>query len=220
MYTAPLETSNEAAGYHIVSEEIYRSREQIMLVGSAAGRIVAGTVLGKTRVGDITAAAKSGGNTGDATISAVTAKKGAKSGVYHVEFTAATKFDVIDPEGFKVKSGSTGTAYNDDLGFTITAGATPMVAGDAFDITVELVDGAYGPLDLTAAGGLEEASGILWEGRVIALDEADAPVPVRAVANVRETEVNADLLVWPEGFTADQQAAAVAQLAARHIILR
>lgn len=220
MYTAPLETSNEGAGYHIVSEEIYRSREQIMLVGSAAGRIAAGTVLGKKRVGTIGAAAKSGGNTGNATISAVTAKKGSKSGVYRVEFTAATKFDVIDPEGFKVKSGSTGAAYSDDLGFTITAGGTPMVAGDAFDITVELIDGEYAPLDLTAAGGLEEASGVLWEGRLIALDDEEDPVPVRAVANVRETEVHADLLVWPEGFTAEQKAEAVAQLAARHIILR
>lgn len=220
MYTAPLETTNETAGYHIVSEEIYRSREQITLLGSAAGRIPAGTILGKIRVGEINAAAKSGGNTGNATISAVTAKKGAKAGLYRVEFTAATKFDVSDPEGYQVKSGTTGVAYSDDLGFTITAGVTPMVAGDAFDITVELTDGAYGPLDLTAGNGLEEARGVLWEGREVVLDEDDDPVPVRAVANVRETEVHAGHIVWPAGITADQQAAAVAQLDARNITLR
>lgn len=220
MYTAPLTTSLEGAGYHIVSEEIYRSREQITLRGTEAGRISTGTVLGKVRVGEIAATAKSGGNTGNGTVSAVTAKKGAKAGVYHVEFTAATKFDVVDPEGFKVKSGSTGSAYSDDLGFTITAGGTAFVAGDGFDITVDLSDGPYGPVDLSAGNGLEEAVGILWEGRVIDIDGDENPVDVRAVANVRETEVHAGLIVWPEGITAEQQAAAQAQLAARHIIFR
>lgn len=220
MYEAPLSTSVEGAGYHIVSEEIYRSREQITLLGAAAGWLAAGTVLGKIRVGDVEAAAKSGGNTGNGTISAVTTKKGAKSGVYRVEFTAATKFDVIDPEGFKIKGGSTGTAYSDDIAFTITTGGTAFVAGDAFDITVELVDGSYGPLDLDAGNGLEEAAGVLWEGRTIALDESEEVIPMRAVANVRETEVHAGLLVWPDGITATQQAAATAQLAARHVILR
>lgn len=220
MYTAPLTTTLEGAGYHVVSEEIYRSREQITLVGAAAGRLPAGTVLGKVRVGDVVAAAKAGGNTGNGTVSAVTTKKGAKPGTYRVEFTAATKFDVIDPEGFKLKGGTAGTAYNDDLGFTITAGGTAFVAGDAFDISVELVDGDYGPLDLTKGNGLEEAAGVLWEGRTVALDDADAIIPLRAVANVRETEVHAGLLVWPDGITVDQQAAAQSQLAARHIILR
>lgn len=219
MYTAPLETSNEGAGYHIVSEEIYRSREQIQLL-SVVGRIAAGTVLGKVRVGSIAAAAKSGGNTGDASVSAVIAKKGTKAGIYRVEFTAATKFDVSDPEGFKIKSGTTGIAYSDDLSFTITAGGTAMVAGDAFDITVELTDGAFGPLDLTAGNGLEEAVGLLWEGRTIVADEDDEPVAVRAVANVRDTEVHGGLIVWPAGITAGQQQSAEAQLAARHIIIR
>ncbi|WP_051960435.1 head decoration protein [Devosia riboflavina] len=220
MFTAPLTTSVEGAGYHIVSEEIYRSREQIMLLGVAAGWLAAGTVLGKIRVGDINVVAKAGGNTGNGTVSAVTAKKGAKAGTYRVDFTAATKFDVVDPEGYRIKSGSTGTAYNDDLGFTITAGGNAFVAGDAFDIVVELTDGAYGPLDLTAGNGLEEAVGVLWEGRNVVLGEDEDPIPVRAVANIRETEVHAGLLVWPEGITAEQQAAAQAQLAARHVILR
>lgn len=216
MYTAPLSTSEEGAGYHIVSEEIYRSRTQMQLVGTEEGWLPAGTVLGKVNVGDIAAAAKAGGNTGDGTFGAITARSGAKAGVYRVEFTTATKFDVIDPEGYKVKSGSTGTAYGDDLGFTITAGGTAFVAGDAFDITVEFTDGAYGPLDLTAGNGLEKAAGVLWEGRNI---NADLD-PVRAVANVRETEVHGAKLVWPDGIVAADQAKATGQLADRHIIIR
>lgn len=83
-----------------------------------------------------TSAAKSGGNTGNGTMSAVTVTAPVKPGVYKLRLTAATIFDVIDPDGFQLQAGATGVAYADDLGFTLTAGGTPFVAGDGFDITV------------------------------------------------------------------------------------
>ena len=214
MVTTPREIVNYMqAGFYVVSEEIYLSREQVMLQGD--GLVVSGTVLGHIRVGDITAAAKAGGNTGDGAAPAVTPKTGAKPGVYRVDFTAATKFDVFDPEGFQIKSGTVGAAYNDDIGFTIAAGGTPFVAGDAFDITVEAVDGEYGALDFTANNGLQEASAILWESRSPAED-----APVRCVITAREAEVHDAVLTWPAGMTVQQKQTAQAQLAARHIILR
>lgn len=102
------------------------------------------TVNGARAIGDIeassdvaaVAAAKSGGNTGNGTISAVTTNLASKPGVYQVRFTAATVFSVVDPDGFTIRGGTTGVAYADDVGFTITAGGTPFVAGDGFDITV------------------------------------------------------------------------------------
>lgn len=83
------------------------------------------------------AAVAGGGNTGNGTISAVTSDPDlSKPGDYTVEFTAATAFNVYDPDGYQLKPGATGTAYSDQgIGFTITAGATAFVAGDTFTIT-------------------------------------------------------------------------------------
>ena len=61
-------------------------------VASGAGKIAIGQVMGTVISGAATAAAKSGGNTGNGTISAVTKLPDAKTGVYAVRFTAATAF--------------------------------------------------------------------------------------------------------------------------------
>ncbi len=210
-------TEGRHPGAHLVSDNDangHLSREQVIVAAGAS--LEPGTVLGKVSAATApTSAAKSGGNTGNGTMSAVTTKSGAKAGVYKVEFTAATKFDVMDPEGFKVKSGSTGTAYSDDLGFTITAGATPFVAGDGFDITVPAQGQfKFKALDLAASDGAEVAAGILY-GHARA-----ASADTRAVANVRDTVVIEGELVWPNGITVQQKANALAQLAKHHIIAR
>lgn len=115
-----------------------------LTVLSGEGVLPRGTALGKITVGAATAAAKAGGNTGDGTISAVTLAANAKRGVYSVRFTAATVFTVEDPDGFVLGiNGATGSAWADDLGFTITAGSTPFVAGDGFDITVAAGSGKW-----------------------------------------------------------------------------
>ncbi|MER8394074.1 head decoration protein [Mesorhizobium sp. M1340] len=203
-------------GAHIISEAAgatggMRSREVGTITGAA--KLLNGTVLGQVGVGAAVAAAK-GGNTGNATISAVTTGPGAKAGVYSVEFTAATKFDVIDPDGFKIKSGATGAAYADDLGFTITVGATPMVAGDGFNITVAAGTKKYKALDPAGVDGSQNASAVLF-------GEVDATAgDKKGVVNVRETEVNGGELAWPDGISAPNKAAAIAALAAKGIIVR
>lgn len=200
-------------GHYIVSEASgYRSREQAF-IASGSGALKPGAVLGKVATGTATATAKDG-NTGNATVSAVTLGAGTKAGTYSVEFTAATKFDVIDPEGFKLKSGSTGAAYADDLGFTITAGGTAMVAGDGF--TVVVVPGAakYAPFDPAGVNGSQVAAAILYEGCDATSDD------VRRTVTVRDTEVHAAVLQWAEGVTDSQKAAALANLAAHGVISR
>jgi len=120
-----------------------------------------GTVMGQIALGAATAVA-GGGNTGAGTMSAVT-RVGNKTqvGVYVVKFTAATAFDVIDPTGRKLSSGVTGSAYADDIGFTITAGSPAFVAGDVFNVTVAAGSGKYIPSVKTATDGSENPSAIL-----------------------------------------------------------
>lgn len=84
------------------------------------------------------AAGVAGTNTGNATMGTTTAGDNASIGTFTVIFTAATTFYVINPAGVRLKDGATGTAYSDQVGFTITVGATPMVAGDSFTIAVTL----------------------------------------------------------------------------------
>jgi len=68
-----------------------------------AGSLVRGTVLGKITKGAITAAAKTGGNTGTGVCGTLSLRSGSKVGVYTVRCTAAATdsgtFSVFDPDG-------------------------------------------------------------------------------------------------------------------------
>jgi len=208
-----LEQDRFQTAHYIVSEANgFRSRA-VGIVVSGAGVVKPGAVMGKVATGTATAVAKDG-NTGNATISAVTLGAGAKTGRYAVEFTAATKFDVIDPDGFKIKSGSTGAAYSDDVKFTVTAGGTAMVAGDAIYIDVALGVPNFAPFDPDGTDGRQVAAAVLYEG----CDATEADV--RRTFTVRDTEVHADVLVWREGITDAQKTAALASLAASGIVGR
>jgi peptidoglycan/LPS O-acetylase OafA/YrhL len=75
-------TEGRATAEFMISEARgFRSRDAITIV-LGQGKLAAGTVLSKLAVGAATAAAKSGGNTGNGTVSAVTVLTGAKAGVY------------------------------------------------------------------------------------------------------------------------------------------
>lgn len=170
------------------------SREAITIL-SGEGKLSAGTVLGKILYGAATAAAKSGGNTGNGTISAVTVigGSGAKTGVYKVRFTAATTWNLVDPDGFEVGAGVTGTPNANDLAFTITAGGTPFVAGDGFDITVAAGSGKYvaSPNALTAGKeGAEIACAVL------AYETDATSADATAVAITNDAEVKTPMLVY------------------------
>lgn len=80
------------------------------------------------------------GNTGNFTASAVTVTDPAEIGNYRIVFTAATTFNLYAPDGSFAVAGVLGTAVNAEashgLVFTLTAGATPAVAGDSATIAV------------------------------------------------------------------------------------
>jgi hypothetical protein len=124
-----------------------------------------GAVLGKITLGALTSAAKSGGNTGNGTITLdpttpilANANKGGP-GVYTVRcVTAGTNsatFRVTDPAGVVLGdfsyngSGATGS-FADRVKFTITDGSTDFVVGDGFDLTIAAGSGQYS-LSLAAA---------------------------------------------------------------------
>jgi hypothetical protein len=189
----------------------YLSRE-VLTIASGAGKLEAGTVLGKLAVGAATAAAKSGGNTGNGTISAVTVLNGAKAGVYALRFTAATTWALTDPDGFSLANGANGAANANDIGFTTTAGGTPFIAGDGFDITVAAGSGVYWPSTHAAVAnkaGIESASAILAHG----VDATSAAVDAVCITN--DAEVKEPMLLFDASVDDDtKRAAKIAQLRA------
>lgn len=215
-------TENRGSAGYLVSEEGMRSRDQITVKQQtySAGVYVTqgGTVL--SIYGPSTGApvyAATGGNTGNFTCSAVVEGAGALVGAYKVEFFAATKYNVFDPNGALVGEGTTGSIFSaGGLTFTITAGGTPAAAGDSATITVaaNADAGKYGPLNLSGTDGTQNAVAILFN--TIDLSPGDT----KATVTARATEVNASELVWPSGATANQIAAATAQLALKGIIAR
>jgi hypothetical protein len=88
------------------------------------------------------------------------------AGVYTVRMQDATHYVVEDPAGVEIGHGVTAVAFAaGGLGFTWTAGGTPMVAGDSYTITVAVGSGKYVPYDPTGADGREFAAAILFGGR-------------------------------------------------------
>ncbi len=155
------------------------------------------------------------GNTGNGTCSAVTAKAGCQAGTYSGEFIAATKFNLYDPSGKFVAEGSTGVAFSNQIGFTITAGGTAFAAGDGFTIGVAAGSGNVTPVNAAAVDGSAAAIGVVMR---------PATVPAAATAAVvlleRQGVVLSDNLIWPTGASNNQIAAWTAQLAAAGIISR
>ncbi len=102
--------------------------------GMDVGAVVRRTITSGTGV------ATADTNTGNPTFGTITITDPAEVGNYRVIFTAATAFNLYNPQGQLLTAGATGTAVNGEAGqglsFTITVGATPAIAGDSFTIAV------------------------------------------------------------------------------------
>ena len=184
-----------------------RSRENVVLAADGA-RYESGAIL--TKSGDAAAvgtAAARAGNTGNPTFGVIAVGAAGKPGVYNVRFTAPTKFDVEDPTGKVIGQGTTGVAFNKaGISFTLTAGATPAVDGDGFDLTVAAGSGKYSRY--TANGAAGQADAVLYNA-VMAGTAGD----VKVVAFVRDAELNRYELTGLD-------AGAQASLAERGLIVR
>ena len=139
-----------------------RSREVIKLAGGQ-GVVAPGTVLAMIASNGqaSSSAAKSGGNTGNGTVGTLSATSLAALGVYAVRMTSATAFTVTDPLGVVIGAGVAGTPFAaGQVVFTITAGATPFIAGDGFDVTVTAVPLSYVASSNAGSNGSQTAIAI------------------------------------------------------------
>jgi hypothetical protein len=201
------------------------SRADITLDNSTGGTDMVretGTALGQELFGAATAAAKSGGNTGNGTCTSVSAQANAKVGIYKaivaIAGTNAATWNLYDPNGKLIDqkqysgSGAAAVFANDQIHATMTDGSTDFVVGDEFDITVPAGSGDYAPLDLSAVDGTQVAAAVLYARAFVAADTTDDGAAV-----IRDALVLSDTLIWPSGATTTQIAAAEAQLATQRI---
>lgn len=200
------------------------SKEQRLLAAGAGADNVAdiGTVLGRIEAGVRDAAyAARAGNTGNFTNAFANPKvaAGSKLGVYPITFTAPTKFRVEDPDGIELGEGTLGVAFTNVLKFTLTAGATPAVVGDAADVTVTetpLTVKKVVPINFAAVDGSQNAYAVSLSIKTAKDGGVDVPILVLR----RLGCIDSNKLIWPAGATDAQKAAALDQLAANHIIAR
>lgn len=160
----------------------------VVTLAASAPALKAGTVLGKISATSAASAAKTGGNTGNGTMGAITVGAGAQAGVYKLRITkAATNagdFQVIDPAGDVIGLGTVGTAFNSNgLSFTLADGATDFAVGDGFDITVT-GSGQYVAYSNSATDGSDVAVAILKD------NVADSASTQKVVVVSRYAEVH------------------------------
>ena len=211
-------TLNEGAhaGEFLISEgNGWQSRRAIaVLLGQV---LVAGAVLGKVSLGAGSSVA--GANTGDGTMGAITVGADAIVGDYSLTIkTAAANagdFEVIDPQGDVVGTGTVGTAFSGGgLSFTLADGAADFVVNDSFTITVAEGSNKYVEHDAAGTDGRAEAVAILFD----AVDATAADTDGVGIVNL--AEVNGDEITWKTGISAGDKAAAIASLEAKNIIVR
>jgi len=154
--------------------------------------------------------------TGTGVVSAFSLGPDAQNGAYRVQVlaTSATgEFEVIAPDGSKLKRGQIATAYaSSHINFTLANGGT-MTSGDYFVLIVAKGSGYYTALAPTTYNGQHVAAGVLF---------ADTDATSAAAACVvidNNAAVNDDELTWPTLGTAGK-ATARTQLAARGIVCR
>jgi hypothetical protein len=158
-------------GYVYASDQLIAGDLKLVTQGFAmitgGLKLPRGTIMGKMTIGAVTGAPKAGGNTGNGTLTLLSPGTQTKTGVYQLRFVSPTNFTLVDPNGVAQGAGALGVYASPALNFTTTAGATPFIAGDGFDITVAVGSSAWKKSVKGAADGSQAASGIL-------VDDADA----------------------------------------------
>jgi hypothetical protein len=211
MALTTLSSIQPRAGGFLVSEaEHFRSREQIVVL---SGQVLkAGHVLGKVVVGASAVSAPASGNTGNGVMGAVTAGNAARVGTYQLVIIEAAanagRFEVADPNGLIIGTGSVGVAFaGGGLSFTLADGATDFVAGDRFSITISGGTEKFKEYNPANTDGSQFPAAISWD--VYDASAAD----VNGAAVVRDAQVNVAELTWFSGATSGQIAAAIALMA-------
>lgn len=187
------------------SDEL-RSRQVTQLTGQNLTR---GTVLGKITMGAASAAAKGGGNTGNGTITmdaTTPIRANAQPGIYTVRNISAVVnggvFVVIAPDGrqignpaITIGAGGTG-AFDDQIKFVLTDGATDFALGDGFDVTIAAGSGKYIKSLAAAIDGSQVPDLILAE-------DTDATSADKVTVAYYSGDFNENSITLGAGHTAD-----------------
>jgi hypothetical protein len=201
----------------------YSRNNETLITGQ---NLLMGAVVSKITLGAATAAAKSGGNTGNGTLvmdATTPVQPNAITGVYTVRaITAGTNtatFRVTDPLGrilgdVTFNGAGASATFTNHVKFAVTDGATDFIVGDGFDITIAAGSGKITALAPTATDGSQVAFGVLLTD--VNATAADQACPVLR----REAVVKDSGLVWPGGITNPQRATAIAQLELVGIVIR
>lgn len=155
--------------------------------------------------------------TGTGVVSAFSLGPDAQNGTYRVTVlaTSATgEFEVIAPDGSKLKRGQIATAYaSSHVNFLLANGGT-MTVGDYFNFIVAAGSGKYVAYTPGTYDGRHTPAGLLCG----ATDASSADQDIALIA--REAEVSGDRLTWAAAVTAAQKAVAATQFESRGILVR
>lgn len=156
-----------------------------------------GSLLGQVTIGAAGAAVAGGGNTGNGTITAIAVGVKTKVGTYTIRFTGATTYTVVDPYGVQLTAGVAAGAYVDaQIGWTFTAGGTPMAAGDTFTIAVAAGSGSYKLSATASTDGSQNPIAILADAALCATNGADQTSGIYIAG-----EFNPDVMTFGAGWT-------------------
>lgn len=185
--------------------------QRITLAIASAATLARGTVLGLVTVGAAVAAKVSGTGDGDVAAAAVTLGKYAQPGVYRLVGTAeaahAGTFSVQTPTGQMLKPLTVAAAYTSDhINLTVPDGANDWDIGDVITVTVAAGSGEAKAYSAAAVDGSQVAALILADS--VAVGEAAVPAVAYRTGVFRRAKLTG------------LDAAAVAQLDARHIFVR
>ncbi len=182
-----------------------------------AGTLLALLAMSAGITASVVATTGNAGN-GTLTIADPATNSKVKNGAYRVVATSETVFAVEDPNGVGIGNATVGTAFNKEVKFTIAAGSNAFAVGDSFEIQI----GAESPGDYQAVAFDPDGEDGSEIPAVIALysaaTDADETVSISVIS--RASEVNGNILSWPEDITAVKKAAAIAALAEKGIIVR
>jgi hypothetical protein len=217
--TSPVINEQFYDGHFIVREaEGYRSRDPGVIDNSSGSDVLyeAGLIVSLNSAGAATTAAKAGGNTGNGTVGAVSYLAGNEFGAYVVTFTSATAYTVTAPSGDVIGNGVTGTAFANQIGFTITAGGTAFVAGDGFTITVTQQKPGW---QSWTGGGFTQLA-ILYNRVWVSAGTFKKITVMQRDCEVNMAELQWDPAVLASGSVATLQASAIASLLLTGVVAR
>lgn len=179
----------------IAQDAEIETRSVTQLSGQA--NLVRGTLLGKRTTNTFALSAKAG-NTGNATITAgPTGTSLTKPGLYSLVFTGATAYNLLSPDGEVLFTAAALGAYaGAAIGYTVTAGGTPMVAGDTLYITVS-GDFKYKLCVATATDGSQNPVAILAQDTDATAGDTVTLVYEKGVFN--ENAVTFDASIYTAG---------------------